>query len=302
MGKGVAAKLAEWLGSGKAPGYSGPLVVYNRTTATAQGFAHETPGVTAVATVAEVVPAKIVFSLLANDAAADAVLGDYLSARAADGASHPAIYVNAATLLPATVKRQAAAAAKAGVEFVNMSVFGRPDAAATGSLVAVPAGPAAARQALAPLLPAFAGRGVWDLGEDPATSASFKLIGNFWISSQIEVAAECLALGAKNGIEDSAVLTMLETFLPSPIPIGYARRMAAGDYSTETGFAIDLALKDLGHIRALAADSACPLPLADVAYNHLLQTKARHGGSLDWGAMFLAVRDNCGLPSNSKQE
>lgn len=184
------------------------------------------------------------------------------------------------------------------------------------------------------------------------------LCSNFWISSQIEVAAECLALGAKNGIEgehtvyaplqlqmadgqkvcccvfaDSAVLTMLETFLPSPIPIGYARRMAAGDYSTEvggrryrgvpvtsragrlqgdmqyrlllplqTGFAIDLALKDLGHIRALAADSACPLPLADVAYNHLLQTKARHGGSLDWGAMFLAVRDNCGLPSNSKQE
>lgn len=108
------------------------------------------------------------------------VLGDYLSARAADGASHPAIYVNAATLLPATVKRQAAAAAKAGVEFVNMSVFGRPDAAATGSLVAVPAGPAAARQALAPLLPAFAGRGVWDLGEDPATSASFKLIG--WVA------------------------------------------------------------------------------------------------------------------------
>lgn len=46
-----------------------------------------------------------------------------------------------------------------------------------------------------------AGRGIWDLGEDPAASAALKLTGNFWIVSQIEVAAQCLALGAKSGIQ-----------------------------------------------------------------------------------------------------
>lgn len=44
----------------------------------------------------------------------------------------------------------------------------------------------------------------------------------------------------------AAILRMLQTFLKSPIPLGYAQRIAAGDYSAETGFAVDLALKDVG--------------------------------------------------------
>lgn len=118
------------------------------------------------------------------------------------------------------------------------------------------------------------GRGVWDLGDDPAASAALKLIGNSWIVSQVEVASQCLALGEANGIEcawhaakgmarpacwymqdgggsaparplvhlifvaphccaASHILRMLDTFLKSPIPLGYAQRIAAGDYSTE---------------------------------------------------------------------
>jgi 3-hydroxyisobutyrate dehydrogenase-like beta-hydroxyacid dehydrogenase len=167
-------------------------------------------------------------------------------------------------------------------------------------LVAVPAGPPAARERLAPLLQAFSGRGVWDLGDDPAASAALKLIGNSWIVSQIEVASQCLALGEANGIESGAILRMLDTFHKSPIPLGYAQRMLAGDYSTETGFAVDLALKDVGHMRTLAQQSCCPAPLVDQAFNHLLSAKARHGGELDWGAIYLAVRDMAGLPPNTK--
>jgi 3-hydroxyisobutyrate dehydrogenase-like beta-hydroxyacid dehydrogenase len=63
---------------------------------------------------------------------------------------------------------------------------------------------------------------------------------------------------------------------------------------------VDLALKDVGHMRALAADAACPLPLADLAFGHLLQAKASHGGQLDWGAIHLAVRQSAGLPPNTK--
>jgi 3-hydroxyisobutyrate dehydrogenase-like beta-hydroxyacid dehydrogenase len=73
------------------------------------------------------------------------------------------------------------------------------------------------------------------LGDDPSASAALKLVGNFWICSQIEVAAQCLALAGKSGIDDGAVLRMLEAFMGSPIPLGYAQRMAAGDYSTEVG-------------------------------------------------------------------
>lgn len=65
---------------------------------------------------------------------------------------------------------------------------------------------------------------------------------------------------------------------------------------------MDLALKDVGHMRTLAANSVCPLPLADMAFNHLLQAKAKHGGAVDWGAISLAVRDAAGLPPNMKNK
>lgn len=37
---------------------------------------------------------------------------------------------------------------------------------------------------------------------------------------------------------------------------------------------------------------------APQAFNHLLSAKARHGADLDWGAVYLAVRDAAGLPPN----
>ena len=44
-----------------------------------------------------------------------------------------------------------------------------------------------------------AGRGVRDLGSDPSAANSLKLMGNLFIVSQIELAAECLALGEGHG-------------------------------------------------------------------------------------------------------
>jgi hypothetical protein len=37
-----------------------------------------------------------------------------------------------------------------------------------------------------------------------------------------------------------------------------------------------------GHMRRLAEDSSCPLPLADMVYNDLLAVKAAGRGDLDW--------------------
>ena len=54
-------------------------------------------------------------------------------------------------------------------------------------------------------------------------------------------------------------------------------------------------LKDVGHIRQLGAASACPLPMADLAFNRLLTAKAKFGGDLDWSAVALAVQDAAGM-------
>lgn len=110
----MAARLQAHLKGGQLPGYSGSLLVWNRTAKVAEAFAAE-HGCSAAASVAEVAAAKpsVVLCMLANDAATDAVLSQYLAA-AQSGGMQP-LFVNCATVLPSTVARQAAQAAAAGV-------------------------------------------------------------------------------------------------------------------------------------------------------------------------------------------
>jgi 3-hydroxyisobutyrate dehydrogenase-like beta-hydroxyacid dehydrogenase len=92
----------------------------------------------------------------------------------------------------------------------------------------------------------------------------------------------------------------MQYIVGGPIPGGYARRIAAGDFGASNGFTVDLGLKDVSHIQAFAREVAVPLPVADVAAQHLLSAKARHGGHLDWGAIGLAVKDAAGVPATSE--
>lgn len=73
----MAARLQAHLAAGKAPGTSKELLVFNRTAAVADEFAASNPGCRAVGSVAELAEAAVVFSMVANDAAADAVWADY---------------------------------------------------------------------------------------------------------------------------------------------------------------------------------------------------------------------------------
>jgi hypothetical protein len=49
-------------------------------------------------------------------------------------------------------------------------------------------------------------------------------------------------------------------------------------------------------MRQLAEEARAPLPLADLAFGHLLTASAIGHGSSDWGAISLAVRTEAGLP------
>ena len=97
----------------------------------------------------------------------------------------------------------------------------------------------ATRQAVAGLAGVtFAQNGVHDMGVSDASAASaMKLVGNAYIVGQIELAGECLALGEKAELPQTAVLGLLHYLVGNaPIPSGYARRMAAGDYHAEVRF------------------------------------------------------------------
>jgi len=88
-------------------------------------------------------------------------------------------------------------AAEHRVTYCHCPVFGRPDAAVAGNLLAVLAGGTSSdRERISKLISvSFAQKGVVQLDGDPSKASAMKLMGNMAIASQIEIAAECLTLG-----------------------------------------------------------------------------------------------------------
>src|ERR1700687_4639917 len=116
MGSGMAANLLK----------AGHRVrVYNRSPAKAEALVRE--GATAARTIAEACGGDVVFTMLADDAAAESVTfgDDGIVASLAPGATH----VSSSTISVALSERLAAAHAEAGQRFAAAPVFGRPEAA-----------------------------------------------------------------------------------------------------------------------------------------------------------------------------
>jgi 3-hydroxyisobutyrate dehydrogenase-like beta-hydroxyacid dehydrogenase len=90
------------------------------------------------------------------------------------------VFIDCSTVLPSTSRRLATVAAARGVAYLTCPVFGRPLAAAAGVLVACLAGgDAGVRAQLKPLVATFAGKGIWDLGDDAGEGVCMRARGGW---------------------------------------------------------------------------------------------------------------------------
>jgi len=271
-----------------------PLHVFNRTAARAEGLlAQGATWAPSPRTVAQRV--GIVISMLADDEALESVaLGEQgILAGLAKGGIH----VDMSTVSPDTSKRLAQRYREQGVHFIAAPVFGRPEAAAAAKLWICPAGPAEVIERCRPLFDAM-GQGVIVVGTEPHQANALKLVGNFFVVSAIETLSEAFTLAEKAGLKRETILDVLKALLPVPLFQGYGTRIARNEFSP-AGFSLRLGLKDVGLMRKLAEEVAAPLPLADLAHNHLLAALAKGSGDLDWGALVTVVRELAGLAAGT---
>ncbi len=271
-----------------------PLHVFNRTAARAEGLlAQGATWAPSPRTVAQRV--GIVISMLADDEALESVaLGEQgILAGLAKGGIH----VDMSTVSPDTSKRLAQRYREQGVHFIAAPVFGRPEAAAAAKLWICPAGPAEVIERCRPLFDAM-GQGVIVVGTEPHQATALKLVGNFFVVSAIETLSEAFTLAEKAGLKRETILDVIKALLPVPLFQGYGTRIARNEFSP-AGFSLRLGLKDVGLMRKLAEEVAAPLPLADLAHNHLLAALAKGRGDLDWGALVTVVRELAGLAAGT---
>lgn len=280
MGQGIAANILK-------AGHR--LTVWNRSPAPVERLV--ALGAAAAAVPEEAAGGDLLFSMLANDAATQAIgLDGALLDRAAAGLVH----VNMATVSVAFARAMAAAHAARGIGYVAAPVFGRPDAAAAAKLTVVAAGAAAAIARVEPILKAV-GAKYAVVGEAPEQANLFKITGNFMIAAAIEAMGEAAALLKKGGVDPKVFFAVMTTAnFSAPIYQIYGKIIAEEAFD-QAGFKLALGYKDAGLTLAAAKEFQAALPLASLVHDHFLEAMAAGWGEKDWASLALLAAERVGL-------
>jgi 3-hydroxyisobutyrate dehydrogenase-like beta-hydroxyacid dehydrogenase len=282
MGSGMAGNLLK-------AGHQ--VTAYNRTQNKVDALAAR--GAVAARTVAEASSGDVVFTMLANDDAVEAVTfgdGGVLASLKPGG-----IHVSSSTISLALCERLTAAHADAGQGFVTAPVFGRPDAAEAAKLFVVAAGEASRVEEVSPALDAI-GQRTFVVSDRPKAASLVKLTGNFLIASVIEALGEAMALVAKAGVGKHQYLEILtSTLFGAPVYKTYGALIASEQFAPP-GFATTLGQKDIRLVLAAAEELNVPLPIGSLLRDRFLTLVANGGADLDWSAVGALAAWEAGAP------
>jgi len=185
-----------------------------------------------------------------------------------------------ATMAPADARALAADAAERGFLYLDAPVSGGSKAAHAGTMTVMASGPEAVFAAAAPVLAAVAAQ-VWRLGDEPGMGATMKVTHQLLAGVHIAVAAEAMALAIKAGLDPEQVYGVVTGAAGNSWM--FENRMAhvlAGDETPHS--AVNIFVKDLGLVEAMAREVQSPVPLAAQAMQLFVAAAAQgHGGKDD---------------------
>jgi 3-hydroxyisobutyrate dehydrogenase-like beta-hydroxyacid dehydrogenase len=282
MGRGIAGRV---LGAGH------DLAVYNRTSGKDADLV--AAGARSVASIALACEQRdVVVTMLADDAALDAVALGAGGVR--DSLPVGAIHMVMGTHGVGIVRALTAAHAAAGQTLVAAPVLGRPDAAASGQLGIVAAGPAEALQRCKPLLDVI-GRRTFEAGASPDAATSIKLANNFMLGCAVQAMGEAYSLVRRFGVAPQVLHdVMTEGLFSAPAYKVYGRIMADEAYDN-VGFTTRLALKDMSLVLAAGDMARVPLPSASLLRDRLLAAIAHGDADRDWAVLAREQARTAGL-------
>lgn len=286
MGAGIARSL---LRAGHR------VTAYNRTRSRSEQLQGD--GAAVANSIADACRGDVVFTMLADDDALEAVVcgeGGILASLPRN-----AIHVSLSTISVAISDRLAAEHARAGQGYVAAPVFGRPDAAEAARLAVVAAGPAKLIEKCKPLFEAM-GPKLFVVGERPSLANVVKLSGNFLIASVLEALSEALAFARKSGVDAAALMEFLtSTLFNAPVYKTYGNLIVEGKHEP-AGFVLPLGLKDTHLVLQAAESASVPMPIASVVRDRFITAIARGYQDKDWSVIGRVAAEDAGLSQTSR--
>lgn len=188
-----------------------------------------------------------------------------------------ALVIDMSSSEPASTRDLAQRARAAGVGYVDAPVSGGVAKALTGELSIMVGGAesdvARARPHLEPL-----GSTVHAVGPSGAGHAA-KALNNLVSATNVAAAAEVLTVAMSFGIEPEVMVEVLNssTGRSQASEVKYPRHVLTGTY--DSGFAMDLMIKDLGMARALADELGATAPVTAAAFETALAAREQLGGA-----------------------
>ncbi|TDL28960.1 NAD-P-binding protein [Rickenella mellea] len=281
-----------------------PVLVYNRTVAKSESLLKELGAAKIkIAQNPEQVAKEcdVIITCLASD---DAVKSMYESfCVGLEDAKHdrPKIFVEASTIYPALAgELDLMLSHIPRTHLITCPVFGRPSAAEHAQLILVMAGDYRSKKEVAYLLVPAVGRRVIDVGGNLEKAPTFKLIGNSLILGFMEAMAESMTMAEKTGIGSETTLDFIRDMFPAVPLVNYATKIANNQFDGTKGFAIDGGIKDASHIRRLTNEHNTPMPMIDIAHQHLLTARAIYEAQKIEGQETYEVLDWCALVAGSR--
>lgn len=262
------------------------LVIYNRTASKLQSLV-EKGAEMAVSPADAAQKATIVFTILSDDKAAEAVV--YGEKGIISGLPKDGIHVSVSTLSVELAKKLEEDHQKNSQAFVSCPVLGRPDAAAAAALRLLVAGPKQAREKIMPVLNEL-GKDIFVVGEKGHLANVVKLGNNFLIVSMLEALSEAFVFVEKYGIKADAFLEIANTLFASPVYQNYWKIMVEERFE-EAGFKLALGLKDVNLMLEAAHNAKISLPTAEIAKKHYEEGIEQGWSDLDWAAIVKLLRE-----------
>jgi 3-hydroxyisobutyrate dehydrogenase-like beta-hydroxyacid dehydrogenase len=267
------------------------LVVYNRTSATAEAWAAE-HGATVAATPREVAgQADLVFSMVVDGPQVEQVLlGD--PDGAVHGAKEGALFVDMTTIAPTQTRAIGARLAEAGVRFMDAPVTGSSPKAEAGTLTIMCGGAAEDFERARPLLEIM-GELVVHVGE-LGQGEMVKLINNAVAAVNATTVAQALVVGRRAGVDLDALTTVMAAGSGASTMLSLkGPAMLEHDYSTL--FKLDHMLKDVRLCLAEAEAAGVPFPNAEEAQSLYARAAAEGHGEADFAAVLEVVEALAGV-------
>ncbi|TPW72937.1 NAD(P)-dependent oxidoreductase [Schumannella sp. 10F1B-5-1] len=267
------------------------VTVWNRTASAADALVMR--GAALAGSAAELATGHdLIISMLANDAASEAVFdADLLASAGRSATGRRALHIAMATLSVDACRRLAELHTASGVDFVSAPVLGRSPLAAAGKLNIVAAGAATAIERAQPVLDLL-GKRTWVLGDDPTRAALVKIGVNYNLLHALQAIAESVTLVERGGVDPSAFVEILtDAAFTGSAYGGYGPMIAERRYAPP-GFTVGLGRKDLGLAQDAAAGLGVDLAVAPVLAEIFDAALARPDlAELDWSAVAEITRD-----------